>query len=487
MDWEEIEQIVMSVMEDLNLLLQRKETDRAFLMLLQDTYRKFAETGQILLSWNHPVLTENLLSGQDAFEKVMDAVERCRPVSEVLDRLYEFGQTLLTLKRCLSMEEKYFIIVYGINPKTPDYIYCLDLTKTFVMAFAVKNKPPELTEYMGIPVIDMDEAGNLEYNYLLCTEEPEEADQYPYEKILNIHSHIKTFVTGGYEIAYERMNFYRDRGPYDGIVTGLSYIRQGIDLNSIHGRFLNFAIGGQDLFYSYQMFRYAYEHAKEPQSIQYALIGLSPYIFQYDMSAAPYNAVVAERYYSFLRRMNHFAGAWIYKGAYHYAKDRLDQIMKEDFEEIYTTTEEEYFLNYERDLKSVVYDSGKLDEKGIQAEKESIEREYHKNYPKTEAFNIRILREYLEYLKQRQVKAILVMPPMTKLYQKYMSWDMYQDTMGILEKLQTEYAFTFVNLLTDLELEDKYFRNSSHLNGAGAVKVTEVLNQYLLLDETESR
>lgn len=91
MDWEEIEQIVMSVMEDLNLLLQRKETDRAFLMLLQDTYRKFAETGQILLSWNHPVLTENLLSGQDAFEKVMDAVERCRPVSEVLDRLYEFG------------------------------------------------------------------------------------------------------------------------------------------------------------------------------------------------------------------------------------------------------------------------------------------------------------------------------------------------------------------------------------------------------------
>ncbi len=185
--------------------------------------------------------------------------------------------------------------------------------------------------------------------------------------------------------------------------------------------------------------------------------------------------------------MNHFAGAWIYKGAYHYAKDRLDQIMKEDFEEIYTTTEEEYFLNYESDLKSVVYDSGKLDEKGIQAEKESIEREYHKNYPKTEAFNIRILREYLEYLKQRQVKAILVMPPMTKLYQKYMSWDMYQDTMGILEKLQTEYAFTFVNLLTDLELEDKYFRNSSHLNGAGAVKVTEVLNQYLLLDETESR
>lgn len=483
MDWEEIEQAAAIMIEDLDLLLKRKEIDRAYLMLLQDVYRKYAEIGQILLSWNHPDITEIFLSGQDAFEKVMDGVERQEPVSEVSDRLYEFGQRLLMLRRCLSMEEKYFIIIYGINRKTPNYLHCLDLTKTFVMAFAVKDKAPELTEYMGIPVIDIEQVQNLEYDYLLCTEEPEEADRYPYEKILNLHSHIGTFVTGGYEVAYERMNFYRDRGPYDGIVTGLSYIRQGIDLDSIHGHFLNFAIGGQDIFYSYQMFRYAYEHAKEPERIRYAIVGLSPYIFQYDMSMTDYNAAVAERYYSFLRRMNHFAGAWLYKGAYHYAKDRLDQIMKEDFEEIYTTTEEENFLNYERNLRSVVYDSSSLDEKGIQAEKISIEKEYHKNYPETEAFNIRTMREYLDELKQRQVKAILVMPPMTKLYRKYMSWDMYQDTMRILAKLQEEYAFTFVNLLTDLELEDKYFRNSSHLNGAGAVKVTECLNQYISLHQ----
>lgn len=486
MDWEEIEQAVLSMIEDLNLLLKRKESDRAFLMLLKDVYSKYVQICKVVFSWYQPTLTEYLLSGQDAFEKVADSVREHKSVSEVQDLLYEFGQTLLLLQRCLSMEQKYFIIIYGISQKTPDYLYCLDLTKTFVMAFAVKDKAPELTEYMGIPVIDMDEVQNLEYDYLLCTEEPEEADQYPYEKVLNFHSHIGTFVTGGYEIAYERMNFYRDRGPYDGIVTGLSYIRQGIDLSSIRGHFLNFAIGGQDLFYSYQMFRYAYEHAEEPGRIQYAVIGLSPYIFQYDMSVTNYNAVVSERYYSFLRRMNHFSGAWIYKGAYHYAKDRLDQIMKEDFEELYTTTEERYFLDYERNLRSIVYDSSSLDEAGVKAEKENIEREYHKDYPETEAFNIRIMREYLDYLKQRQVQAILVMPPMTKLYQKYMSWDMYQDTMKILEKMQEEYGFTFVNLLTDLELEDKYFRNSSHLNGAGAVKVTEVLNQYISLHETAS-
>lgn len=486
MDWEELEQTVLSMIEDVNLLLKRKESDRAFLMLLKDVYSKYVQICKVLFSWNQPTLTEYLLSGQDAFEKVADSVREHKSVSEVQDLLYEFGQTLLLLQRCLSMEQKYFIIIYGISQKMPDYLYCLDLTKTFVMAFAVKDKAPELTEYMGIPVIDINEVQNLEYDYLLCTEEPEEADQYPYEKVLNLHSHIGTFVTGGYEIAYERMNFYRDRGPYDGIVTGLSYIRQGIDLSSIRGHFLNFAIGGQDLFYSYQMFRYAYEHAKKPERIQYAVIGLSPYIFQYDMSIADYNAAVAERYYSFLRRMNHFSGSWLYKGAYHYNKDRMDQIMKEDFEELYITTEEVFFLNDERELRSAVYDSSRLDEAGIKAEKENIEREYHKDYPETEAFNIRILREYLDYLKQRQVQAILVMPPMTKLYQKYMSWDMYQDTMKILEKMREEYGFTFVNLLTDLELEDKYFRNSSHLNGAGAVKVTEVLNQYISLHETSS-
>ena len=95
------------------------------------------------------------------------------------------------------------------------------------------------------------------------------------------------------------------------------------------------------------------------------------------------------------------------------------------------------------------------------------------------AFNIRVLREYLAYLKERQVKAILVMPPMTRLYRQYMSWEMYGDTMRILDELRAECDFTFVNFLMDLKLEDCYFRNSSHLNGAGAGKVTEILNRYL--------
>lgn len=486
MDWEGIRQEALAAIGDLNLLLQRKECDRAFLMLLQDVYGRYAGICQMLLSWNQRTVTENLLCGRDAFEKIMDSIEQNAPISRILDAIQTFGRTLLELERFLSMEQKYLIVIYGINQKTASYLYCIDLTKTFVMAFAVKNKPPELTSYLGIPVIDAEKLPDLEYDYLLCTQEPDGADQYPYEKILDLHTHIWTFVMGGYEIAYERMRFYRDRGPYDGIVTGLSYIRQGMDLDLLKGHFLNFAIGGQDLFYSYQMFRYAHAHAKEPQRIRYAILGAAPYIFQYDMSIAPYNAPVAQRYYSFLRRMNHFSGAWLYKGAYHYTKDRLDQICKEDFEELYTTTEEAYFLDYEKKLRGGVYDSSTLDENGIRIEKESIGREYHKDYPDTEAFNIRILREYLGYLRQHHIQAILVMPPMTKLYKKYMSWDMYGHTMQVLEGLQDEFGFTFLNLLTDLELEDCYFRNSSHLNGAGAVKVTEVLNQYIKAGEEDS-
>lgn len=484
MSREEIRQTITSLIGDLNLLLQRSETDRAFLLLLQDTLNRYVQMCRILYSWNQRTITEHLLLGQSLLESLLNSIEQPASISEILDRLFAFGQTLPKLDRFLSAEQKYSILIYGIHAKTADYLYCIDLTKTFIKAFAVKQKAPELTSYMGIPVIDIREVQHTDYDYLLCTEEPEEADPYPYEKVLNLHSHIGTFVTGGYELAFERMNFYRDRGPYDGVVTGLSYIRQGIDLNSINGHFLNFAIGGQDLFYSYQMFRHAYEHAREPHRIRYAIIGVAPYIFQYDMSVAPYNAAVAERYYSFVRRMNHFSGAWLYKGAYHYTKDRLDQIMKEEFEDLYTTTEEAYYLDYEKRLRSAVYDSTLLDENAIRAEKESIEQEYHKDYPETVTFNIRILKEYLHYLKQRHVTAILVMPPMTKLYQKYMSRDMYQDTLKILEKLQETCSFTFVNLLTDLELEDSYFRNSSHLNGAGAGKVTEFLNQYIHLEET---
>lgn len=122
MDWEEIEQTVLSMIEDVNLLLKRKESDRAFLMLLKDVYSKYARICQVAFSWNQRTLNECLLSGQDAFEKVMDTVERHGTVSEIQDQLYAFGQTLLTLQRCLSMEQKYYIIIYGINQKTPDYL-----------------------------------------------------------------------------------------------------------------------------------------------------------------------------------------------------------------------------------------------------------------------------------------------------------------------------------------------------------------------------
>jgi hypothetical protein len=43
MDWEKIRQLINPLIEDLDLLLQRKENDRSFLMLLQDVLSKYVE------------------------------------------------------------------------------------------------------------------------------------------------------------------------------------------------------------------------------------------------------------------------------------------------------------------------------------------------------------------------------------------------------------------------------------------------------------
>ena len=72
---EELAQKAASLIGDLNLLLQRKEADRAFLMLLQDIFHSYTEISEILLSWNQRTITEHLRAGREAFENIMNRIE----------------------------------------------------------------------------------------------------------------------------------------------------------------------------------------------------------------------------------------------------------------------------------------------------------------------------------------------------------------------------------------------------------------------------
>ena len=128
MDWEKIRQLINPLIEDLDLLLQRKENDRSFLMLLQDVLSKYVEISQILQSWDQQTITENLLAGQAAFNEILNGMEQNAPVFQIQEGIYAFGQTLVELERYLSMEEKYFVIIYGINQKTANYPESVNLT-----------------------------------------------------------------------------------------------------------------------------------------------------------------------------------------------------------------------------------------------------------------------------------------------------------------------------------------------------------------------
>ena len=98
MDWEKIRQLINPLIEDLDLLLQRKENDRSFLMLLQDVLSKYVEISQILQSWDQQTITENLLAGQAAFNEILNGMEQNAPVFQIQEGIYAFGQTLVELE-----------------------------------------------------------------------------------------------------------------------------------------------------------------------------------------------------------------------------------------------------------------------------------------------------------------------------------------------------------------------------------------------------
>lgn len=111
--------------------------------------------------------------------------------------------------------------------------------------------------------------------------------------------------------------------------------------------------------------------------------------------------------------------------------------------------------------------------------RETAERDGNKHYPKTVEENMRILADYLKLLQGRQIRATLVVYPVTRYYAKYFPKAMVQEFHSIIHKLQSEYDFTVIDAFQSSEFDDGDFFDVSHLNWRGAEKFTQLLSQYV--------
>lgn len=112
---------------------------------------------------------------------------------------------------------------------------------------------------------------------------------------------------------------------------------------------------------------------------------------------------------------------------------------------------------------------------------ESIQRIFHKPYPETYKENLAILQCWLEFLQKNNIKTVFLFMPFPTQFCELTNGEMKRQTYLALEKLCRKYGADLIDLYGDqTAFTDADFFDWSHLNAAGAAKVTRYLNEYLM-------
>lgn len=257
-------------------------------------------------------------------------------------------------------------------------------------------------------------------------------------------------------------------------------------------------MSSQDLYYSYKMARQGILFNRK---IKKCIIGMAYYYFNFDLSLSENLKTHIHYLYRLLLNDLHNIN-YNYDDIKKYNKIQYRNILKNTItdniiHELFN------FLNIQEDLLELFYKrmngyyndefnkineymfNGKtfneidIDEK-MKHTKYYIDLHNKKiKYKKTREENIKIFREFLEFLEKNNVEPVVVVFPHSKYYNENLNPEYKKDLYNIMDKMKKDYKFKFIDLNEYGEFDDTDFLDTDHLNPKGCKKATGYLNELI--------
>lgn len=377
---------------------------------------------------------------------------------------------------------RYRVVIVGVNELTLSLLDVIDPTKAEVVTIlddTNKYTGQFLGEYVIQPLAVLDHQA-IDYiiiatevqttlNYLLNTSELKVrlVDYRNFVSFTHVSPEFYVKMLDLIESSFDKI---------EGALTGLSYIQKGVDEKYLKKPFINLANPSQDLYYDFLMFKYFYENRLNKEKLSYVIIGLSYYSLQYDLSLSKESMARSNYYYPLVKSFHNAPEQERYLSV-HKSIEQIDIFVENHF--IYN------FKNYKEHYEDIIrkghakeFNLTIMSDEEILASINSAKKNYNKNYPETVTENKVILKEYLTYLRKHNIKPIIIVCPMTKLYQAFTPKRFQEELYGALEELKVEgFEFQFLDYYYSNEFEDKHFYDCSHINKTGSQKLSEMLNR----------
>jgi len=363
----------------------------------------------------------------------------------------------------------YNVLIFGTGTGCNFLMNALDINKINILAYLDNDSSKWGRFFREKEIISPSGMNSYIYDYIIIGSQYNESI---YNQLLNMKVD-KSKILQFYKF-YDMLcnpvkaciDYYSIRAEeVEAIITGISYARSGVIYNNLYKKAHNFAMYSQDLFYDSKISKHILEKYKN-NNIKYAIMGFAYYSFQYDMSLSSMkNRVVL--YYDILKDKHNYKEISIEQceDQYNINKKISDKILKKNENNNY---------NFSWIMPSLDnYDI----EKRIILGGNQAKIDCNKNYPKTVEENKEIFKNYLNLLRDNNIKPIVVVFPASKYYTKYFSKRIEDEFHFIINEFKKKYDFQYIDYFRSDLFEDDDFTDVSHLNTKGAEKFTQILNE----------
>ncbi|MES5954327.1 hypothetical protein QCI42_12780 [Bacillus fungorum] len=304
-----------------------------------------------------------------------------------------------------------------------------------------------------------------------------------------VHKYFRNY---DYNYLNDMINVSKNDENIKTLITGLSYSLFGIEPALLKGNGMNLSLASQDIYYSFKIIK---DIINENKSIENCVIGLAYYSFYFDLSRGSEAKRIGEVYDPLFNDGHHYEVSNRKTNIAHhefenYVPDvikiifNVNELEQKMIDNYYNEVGLNYFNRYmSRKNGSLLGNSSLKDLTEQQKVTLGTERAESHNkiikYEETAKENTRIFEELLQFLKEHDIKPIIVIFPTTKYYREKLDSNYKKIFYNKLSHFSKEYKLEIIDLFDSDRFNESDFLDFDHLDDTGAKKVTNVLNDML--------
>lgn len=198
--------------------------------------------------------------------------------------------------------------------------------------------------------------------------------------------------------------------------------------------------------------------------IKYALIGLNPFCFHWDLSNAYNGNFRVPQYLSAFNDLHNF---WL---------------PVEDYRKIFSPEYLNYKMPYDTAVKMDCIGGlsnivTHIDRKMRISARKSVDTWKNKYYAETVKENVKILDDYLTLCEKNNVRPVMFLPPLSDVYKKHFNKKIFDEFYYLVREAQKKHpTAVFFDGWLIKDISDEDFSDLGHLNIQGASKFSSILN-----------